>query len=91
MITLFAKRKNGRFSVIPARTIVILGHFFDGPNNSTKFRWKQSKIKGTYTYEPTQAQKGQKQGWALKNYQMTPTLIQIEQDDVILNLLFSKL
>ena len=41
----------GRFSVIPAQTgfVVILGHFFDGPDSSTKFRWKRSKIKGTYT------------------------------------------
>ena len=34
-----AKRKNVRFSVIPAQTgsIVILGHYFDGPDCSTKF------------------------------------------------------
>ena len=43
--------KHGRFSVIPARTrsVVILGHFFDGRVGPTKFRWKRSKIKGTYT------------------------------------------
>ena len=64
-----AERKITRFSVILAWTesVVILGHFFDGPDGSTKFRWKQSKIKGTYIYEQTQAQKGHKQGWALKN------------------------
>ena len=34
-----AKRKNGRFSIIPAgtRSIVIVGHFFDGPDGPTKF------------------------------------------------------
>ena len=64
-----AERKNGGFSAIPARTgpVVILGHFFDGQDSSIKFRRKRSKIKGTYTYELTQAQKGQKQGGALKN------------------------
>ena len=64
-----AERKNGRFSVILARTesIVILGHFFYGPDGSTKFRWKRTKIKGTYTSEVGMAQKGQKQGWAPKN------------------------
>ena len=38
-----------------------------GPDGPIKFRWKRSKIKRTYTYEPTQAQKGQKQGesWSL--------------------------
>ena len=41
-----AKRKNGRFSIIPAgtRSIVIVGHFFDGPDGPTKFRWRQSKV-----------------------------------------------
>ena len=48
-------------------SVVILGHLFDGPDSPTKFRWKRSKIKGSYTYELAQAQKGQKQGWALKN------------------------
>ena len=43
--------------------------FFDGPDGSTKFRWKRSKIKGTYTYELTQAENGQKLGLALKNDQ----------------------
>ena len=64
-----AKHKNGRFSVIPARTgsVVILGHFAYGPDGSTKFRWNQSKIKGTQTSKVTQAQNGQKQGWAPKN------------------------
>ena len=35
-----AELKYGRFSVIPARTgsVVILGHFFDSPDGSTKFR-----------------------------------------------------
>ena len=35
-----AKRKNARFSVIPARTgsVVLLGHFFDGPDDSPEFR-----------------------------------------------------
>ena len=34
------ERKNARFSVIPARTgsVVLLGHFFDGPDSSTKAR-----------------------------------------------------
>ena len=54
--------------MIPARTrsVVLLGHFFDGPDGSTKFRWKRSKIKGTYTSEVGMAQNGEKQGWALK-------------------------
>ena len=35
-----AKRKNGHFSVILAGTksVVIVGHFFDGPDGPTKFR-----------------------------------------------------
>ena len=41
--------------------------FFDGQDGSTKLRWERSKIKGTYTYDPTQAQNGQKQGWTPKN------------------------
>ena len=41
---------------------------FDGPDSSTKFRWNRSKIKGTNTSEVIQAQNGQKQGWAPKNY-----------------------
>ena len=59
-----AEYKNGSFSVIPAwtRSVVILGHFFEGPDGFTKFRLKRSKIKGTYTYELTQAENGQKQG-----------------------------
>ena len=59
-----AKRKNGRFSVIPAQpwSVVILGHFFDGPDGPTKFRRYRSKIKGTYTFNVGMAQKGQKQG-----------------------------
>ena len=46
----WAERKNGRFSVFPARirSLVILGHFFDGPDDPTKFCWQRSKIKGTY-------------------------------------------
>ena len=66
---LLLQRKNGRFSVIGARigSIIILGQFFDGLDGPTKFRWKRSKIKGTYTYDVTQAQKGEKQGWAPKN------------------------
>ena len=46
-----AERKNGHYSEIPVRTrsIVIVGHFFDGPDSPTKFCWPQSKIKGTYT------------------------------------------
>ena len=43
------------------------GSFFDVPDGSTKFRWKRSKIKGTYTSKVTQAPNGPKQGWALKN------------------------
>ena len=64
-----AERKNSRFPVIPARTgsIIILGHIFDGLDSSTKFCLKRSKIKGRYTYDPTQSQNCQKQGWALKN------------------------
>ena len=63
------KRKNGRFSIIPAqsRSVDILGHFFDGPGGTTKFRWQQSKIKGTYYGEVTHDQNIQKQGWAPKN------------------------
>ena len=35
-----AERKNARFSVIPARTgsVVLLGYFFDGPDDSPEFR-----------------------------------------------------
>ena len=35
-----AEHKNARFSVIPARTgsVVLLGHFFDGPDDSPEFR-----------------------------------------------------
>ena len=35
-----AKRKNGRFSVIPAGTgsVVIVGYFLGGPDGPTKFR-----------------------------------------------------
>ena len=64
-----AKRKNGGFSVILAQTgsVVIVGHFFDGPDSSTKFRWRRSKIKDTYTSEVTQTRNSQKQGWAPKN------------------------
>ena len=64
-----AERKNGRFSVRPGQTgsVVILGHFFDGLESSTKFRQKWSKIKGTYYSEVTQARNGQKQGSAPKN------------------------
>ena len=63
-----AERKNGRFSVIPARTesVVILGHIFDGTDGFTKFRWKRSKFKGTYT-SVGMARNSQKQGWAPKN------------------------
>ena len=64
-----AKRKIGCFSVISARTgsVVIVGHFFDGWDGSTKFRCRQSKIKGTYYSEEGMACNGQKQGWAPKN------------------------
>ena len=67
--TVSAERKDLRYSVIPARTgsIVILGHFIDGPDGSTKFRWKRSKIKGTYTSNVGIAKNGQKQGWAPQN------------------------
>ena len=59
-----AKRKIGCFSVISARTgsVVIVGHFFDGWDGSTKFRCRQSKIKGTYYSEEGMACNGQKQG-----------------------------
>ena len=35
-----AKRKNARFSVIPAQTgsVILLGHLFDGPDGSPEFR-----------------------------------------------------
>ena len=66
---LLLQRKNGRFSVIGARigSIVILGQFFDGLDSPTKFRWKRSKIKGTYTSDWGVARNSQKQGWAPKN------------------------
>ena len=61
-------RKNGRFSLIPARTksVVIVGHFFVGPDSPAKFRWWLSKIKGTYTSEVGMARYGQKPVWAPK-------------------------
>ena len=64
-----AKHKNIRFSIIPARirSFVIVGHFLDDLDVSTKFCWKWSKIKGTYYSEVTQARDGQKQGWAPNN------------------------
>ena len=64
-----AKRKNGLFSVIPAwtRSVVIVGHLFDGLDGPTKFRWPRSKIKGTYNSKVGMAQNGQKPGWAPKN------------------------
>ena len=45
-----AKRKNSRFSIIPARTrsFVIVGYFFGGLDGPTKFCWAQTKIKGNY-------------------------------------------
>ena len=57
-----AKRRNSRFSVIPARTgsVVIVGHLFDGQDGPV--RWKRSKIKGTYYSDWGMAQNGQKQG-----------------------------
>ena len=60
-----AKHKNIRFSIIPARirSFVIVGHFLDDLDVSTKFCWKWSKIKGTYYSEVTQARKSQKTGW----------------------------
>ena len=39
-----AKRKNGRFSVIPTGTRSL----FDGLDGPTKFRWPRSKIKGDF-------------------------------------------
>ena len=46
-----AKRKSGCFSVIPAGTryVVIVGHFFAGPDGPTKIWWPRSKFKGPYT------------------------------------------
>ena len=40
LIGFLAKRKNGRFSVIPAgtRSVVNVGHFFSGPDGPTKLR-----------------------------------------------------
>ena len=54
----WAEHKNSRFSIILAQTgsVVNPGHFFDGPDVSTKLCWKRSKIKGTYYSEVTQAQ-----------------------------------
>ena len=74
---LSSEPKNRCFSVIPAWTVsvVILGHFLDGPDGSTKLHWKWSKIKGTYA-ELTQAQKGQKHGLALKMTHSTETEIE---------------
>ena len=64
-----AKRNNGRFSVILAgmRSAVIVGHFFNCPDDPTKFRRPGSKIKGTYNSEVTKARNGQKTGWAPEN------------------------
>ena len=44
--TLYGQSKNVRFSIIPAgtRSSVIVGHFFDGPDGPTKFRWRRSKV-----------------------------------------------
>ena len=57
------------FSIILARTgsVVTLGHFFYGPDGPTKFRWKLSKIKGTYTSDWGVAWTVQKQRWDPKN------------------------
>ena len=59
-----AKRKNGRFSVIPAwaGSVVIVGHFFDGPDGPNKFHWLRSKIKGIYNSEVGMDWNRQKQG-----------------------------
>ena len=57
---------NFYLSVIPDRVHFHSWSFFDGPDSSTKFHWKRSKIKGTYTSEVGMAQNGEKQGWALK-------------------------
>ena len=64
-----AKRENARFSVTPARTgsVVLLGHFFYGPDDSPEFRWNRTKIKGSCPSNVGMAKNGQKQGWAPKN------------------------
>ena len=61
-----AKRKDGRLSVFPSgtRSVVMMGHCFDGLDGPTKFHWPRSKIKGTNTSEVTQAWNGQRPGWA---------------------------
>ena len=55
--------------MIPARTgsVVLLCHFFDGPDDSPEFRWNRTKIKGSCTSKVGMAKNGQKQGWAPKN------------------------
>ena len=59
---LLAKSKNSHFSVIPAgtRSVVIVGHFFYGPDGPTKFGSRRFKIKGTYNSEVGIARNGQK-------------------------------
>ena len=47
-----------------ALSVVLLGHFFDGPDGSTKFHWNQTKIKGRYTSNVGMAQKDPKK-WPL--------------------------
>ena len=53
-----------KFSVIPARTgsVVLLGHFFDGPDDSPEFRRNRTKIKGSCPSNASMAKNGQKQG-----------------------------
>ena len=65
-----ANGKNSRVSVIPAGSVVILSHFFDGPDGPTEFRWKRSKIKGTYYSKVTQTRKAKNRGEPQK---MTPS------------------
>ena len=62
--------ENGHNSGTKSRKIASnvgnVGHFFDGLNGSTKFRWKRSKTKGTYYSELTQAQNGENRGESRK-------------------------
>ena len=64
-----AKRKNSRFSVIPAVTVSVvnMSHFFGGPDGPIKFCWPWSKIKGTYNTDWALAKNGQNPTWSPTN------------------------
>merc|ERR1712012_1242446 len=53
-----------QFFDFPFRTgsVVLLGHFFDGPDDSTEFRRNRTKIKGSCPSNASMAKNGQKQG-----------------------------